>query len=144
MKLTMTSRQLRGVYNALQVLANRFLPDMKSDLKVAALLREISKYAEPLQSARNKVAPKIAEMEGVTVANSEKLTPIAQTLFMAKLNEAYSCFDDTEVEVEYTDRLRISQNDLPKERTGEKGWENGSMIGAIVADLGDLFEYPKE
>lgn len=144
MKSTVTIRELRGMYSALQILANRFLPSLPSDLKVARLVQEIGKYAEPYSTARNKVAPQLMDQAGLTPANMDKLPPLAQQMFVAKLNEGYSIFDDAKVDIEYTDRLILTSNDLPKERAGDKGWENGSAIGAIVADLGQLFEYPKE
>jgi hypothetical protein len=125
-------------------MGNRFLPSLPSDLKVAALLRIIAKENDASSTVRNKIPPRIMEQEGVSTQSIDKMPPLAQQMFVSKLNEAYTDFDSQTVELEFPDRLLITQNDLPKERAGDDGWKNGSMIGAIVADLNLLFEMPKE
>lgn len=143
MKETITRRELRGMYSALQILCNRFLPTIGSDLKVGELARLIGQIAEPQNAARNKIPLRLMEKEGLTIGELGKLPTLSQQMYMAMLSEMYTEYDEAKVELAVDDRLLVKQSDLPKEKAGEEGWKNGTMNGAIVADLGSLFVHPK-
>ena len=141
-KVKLTNRDLRGMFGALQILGNRHLPTIDADLKVGRLIRLLAPLAEPIGPARQRIAARLAEADAGH-GDVEKLSPLGQQLLGAAIAGAQADFDGQEVEVDLPP-WRITKADLPKEKTGDDGWRNGSQLGAIIADLGLLFEPPDE
>lgn len=132
---------LQRMHSALVILGNRFMPSTPADIRVANLLKAVSDQHETIEAARTKIARRIIDEVGGPIA-VDNLKSAAQQAVMLLIKEEQARFDAEKIEVVLPNK-RITQNDLPKERQGEDGWKNGSQLGAIIADLGILFEMPK-
>lgn len=140
----LTHREVTAMYGALQLLGNRFLPTINSDLRIGKLLQMVGPHAQPLAAGRVRASRDVIEHYG-GAEGIERLSAVAQQAVATEISMAQIEFDRLEIEIEgFEDWPKLTQNDLPKERAGENGWQNGSQIAALVADLGVLFEYPKE
>jgi hypothetical protein len=138
-----TRREVSRQYAALQILGNRFLPTLASDLKIGRLLAIIRPLAVPLVAERAKIAERImTEFGGATVIDNMKSA--AQQALMAKIQVEQEAYDSEYLNVDIPDRLLVTQDDLPKERSGDDGWQNASQRAALISDLGSLFLWPKE
>ena len=136
---------VRGMHTALSILGDRFMPNIKADIKVARLLVHFTPIVDPLNVERNKMATKTLEdaKQSKGTGDIDKLSNAAQQEVMALVVLAQQEWDNLPITLELPD-IKIDQNDLPKERTGDDGWKNGSSLGSIIAGLGELFEYPKD
>lgn len=134
-----THRTLRGMYAALELLANRRLPSLDADLKVARLLTLLGPVAEPARAARDKVALRVME-ETIGGLEPEKVPQPIVALSNTRTKVAIDEFDAEIIEIELPP-YRITKEDLPKDKAGDDGWKNGEAAAAIAADLGPLFRF---
>ena len=135
-QVEMTNKQLSQMYGALGILGNRQMNSRAADLKVARLIRAMAPDAESIIPLRVKIA-------GDALANIEDpegISPLVSQQIAAKTAALQSEFDLLEVTVDLPS-LRINEGDLPTTKKGDDGWQNGSQMGAIVADLGELFAF---
>ena len=131
-------RKLARTANALAILAGRSCPSLDADLKAGRLHRIFSDAVEGFDKARNSISMKL--LEGTAIKDLDKLTPLANERLAGQIAVAQAAFDETLVEFEWP-KWKIKKSDLPKEKTGDEGWKNGTAIGAITSGLGDLFDW---
>lgn len=143
--MKLSRRSLCKQFICLTELGNRFAPTLAADIKVSKLLSAVAKEWEPIAIERAKIGTfairNALEMHGVK--SLEELPESLQQLTIGEAKVAQDAWDAEEIEVTLPD-TRITQNDLPKEKSGENGWQNGNGLAALVAGLGELFEYPKD
>ena len=135
---TMTNSDLRVMYGALGILGNRSCATAMSDLKVGRLLNALAAIAHPIGTARQRVSDEFTNGK-----DPDKMSAPALQIMAAQMASAIAEFDAAEEEFEIP-TMRITPDDLPKEKPGDDGWKNGAQIGAISADLGVLFEWPDD
>ena len=136
--MTVSNRALRGMFGALGILGNRSMANTLADLKVGRLIHHLAPVCEPIGPARQRM---IAEFSNGR--DLESLTETAAQILAAQLTSELADFDADEIEVKMP-VIRIRQDDLPKEKPGDDGWKNAAQLGAIISDLGVLFEFPEE
>lgn len=132
--ITVTNRELARMTNALRILGNRRMANVGADLKVARLLKQLMPLAEPLENARRRITLDILdgkELSEVSSVETQRLT--------LKINEAQDALDHDTVEANLTLAWALKEADLPKEQSGDRGWENANGLGALIADLGVLY-----
>lgn len=141
------NRNLLEAHGALNILGNRYAPDVDSDLKIGRLLVIITELTVSIKTSKTKIPFRVLQDEfgNENITNLDSLPGMVKEFLKGKINVAYDEFDSQLVEeFEVPDKLILTRKDLPKDKTGDKGWENGSALGAIVAALGPLFDYGKE
>lgn len=124
-----------AIHSALAILGNRKMATINGDLRVARLLRLFTPEAELIKKAKNRI---IVEN---TSGDVGKLEQIERYKLQAILNDKANEFDSEMVDILLPENLRIKEEDLPKELSGDDGWKNANQLGAIVADLDCLFEF---
>ena len=136
-QLCVTNRQLRDINQGLTALASRTLPSIKSDLKVAKLLRKhIAGPYRDTEAAREGIIKRHPTPPDVL----EERAPAA--IQEARTNE-FNEFLDKSVDLgEIADGLLIDEDDLPKAMKGEQGEANRQGVGGIVSLLGPLYKEP--
>ena len=137
-EVEVSQHDLKGMFGALGILGNRFLPTMDSDIKVGRMAYMLAPAAEPLGPAKKKIMAAFGEEHDL-----EGLTETAASILAARMATLLDAEDQKIVKVQMP-MARITKADLPKEKTGDDGWKNGAQLGAIISDLGMLFEYPDE
>lgn len=141
-----THRGLNGWWQALSELGARFAPTISADIKTGRLLTPVKRAFEPIAHERARIANRMMQdaLDEHGVKTIEDLPKSVQRMLDNAIALAQQEWEQTEIEVELPEGLTITQNDLPKERSGEDGWKNGAGLGGIISELGDLFEKPKE
>jgi hypothetical protein len=129
-----TNKNLLNMFQALQELGTRFLPSLNSDVKVGRMTSFFEPSCSPIGPAKKKLLADFGEQN-----NLEELTETALSILVAKLEVEMNAYDAVTVKV-MLPRERITREDLPKERTGDDGWKNGTGLGALIANLGPLFQ----
>lgn len=135
MALSVTNRELREIHQALTALAGRTLPTIKSDLKVAKLLR--SHVAGPYRDSE-ATREGIVRRHPTPVDTEEAKTPPA--IQEARANEFNDHLDATVDLGDVPDALLIVEDDLPKALKGETGEANRQGVAGIVALLGPFYK----
>lgn len=138
---TLTRREAREVFNALRELGSRTLPNLTSDLKIAALQRSrFRPLVLDIEHAQNKLVREIPLPEDL---EAPKIPPAIQEARANKFNE-----EVLETEVEIRDvpvSLRLTSDDLPKSIKTGLAEENRAGLGNILAILPEwLYELPAE
>ena len=133
-----TNFRLLRKWNALSILGQRFLPSVDSDMKIAKLLQLHEALGKIVEVARNRISLDILEP-----LNLAKLSGLENERIQGMVFTAQAEFDKKEQDYEKP-KWVVTKADLPKEKSGDDGWINGSGLGKIISDLGDLFEHPKE
>lgn len=137
--LTVTNRDIRTMFSALSVLSARTLPSLKSDLKVAKLLREhIRGPFMDTETAREKLIAAMPAPEGAT----DEGLPAA--LKEARNNRFRDEVLAQTIPLDIPDRLLITEDDLPKAMKGEQGEANRSGLADILTGLGPLYVMPAD
>jgi len=137
-KIKITNFAMLRKWGALSILGQRFLPSVDSDMKISRLFSMHEAEGEIVKAGRNETSLRILEPLNLAKLSQLENEQIAGKVFMAQRE-----FDLKEQD--YTmPKWRVTKADLPKEKSGDDGWINGSGLGKIISDLGDLFEYPKE
>lgn len=141
-----THRGLNGWWQALSELGARFAPTLPADIKTGRLLTPVKLAFEPIAHERARIANRLMQekTEEFGVKTMEELPKSVQRMLENAIVLAQLEWEQQEIEVAIPEGIRITQNDLPKERTGDEGWKNGAGLGGIISELGDLFELPKE
>jgi hypothetical protein len=132
-----TNRDLWRMFNALRTLANRRMGNVGADLKVARMLGVLGPLAEPIGGVKQRAVKEALGSAG------KDTTGAALSLLNIRAAEAQEEIDAALVEVELPVRFALKEADLPKEMSGEAGWQNAAGLGALVADLGPLYVWPE-
>lgn len=137
----MNNKSVASLHTALSILGNRKMGTVKADVKIARMLNIVAPIAEPIQRARERITKDI-----LGEADAEKLTPAQIQKLNIAIKAALSEYDEQEAEGDFTlpKWFRLTEDELPKEQKGEKGWENASQLGAVISDLGTVFVFPAE
>ncbi|HXG72578.1 MAG TPA: hypothetical protein VNJ04_18395 [Gemmatimonadaceae bacterium] len=139
MNLTLTNKQVLAMSNALRLLGNRKMGSVTADLKVGRLIRLLAPHAEPIAETRQKIATFLIGDRDI-----EEMSAGESALMASKMVGMQATFDAMEIELDFPASLKLTQADLPKERTGDDGWKNATQLGAITADLVQLYDFPAE
>ncbi len=130
----LTYRQLSRMFNAIVMLGNRSMANVGADLKVARFIRALQPEAVALAKKRE-------ELRAPPAQEDKPALPAPAPEEIARLERALL---DERFEVALPLAFRLTEADLPKEKTGADGWKNADGLGAIVADLELLFDLSDE
>lgn len=136
-----TRREAREIFNALRTLGARTLPNLKADLKIAALQRtRFRPIVLDMDEAQNKLVREIPLPEDVEAQN------IPPSISEARGNRFNVEVLETEVEIkEIPVSLKITSDDLPKALKTGNAEENRQGVANILGVLPDwLYELPSE
>ena len=133
--LRMTNGSLQRMYAALAVLGNRRMASLAADLKVARLLRVLAPHVEPLETLKRGIVLDLA----AGLPKDAALSNTREQLLVMTIGARQAELDAETVEIDLPIVYALRETDLPKEMTGADGWKNSSQLGAIVADLGPLY-----
>lgn len=139
----MTNQRVQRMFAALTTMANRFLPSVAADIRVANLINKLEPISRPIAAGRARVANDIIAAHGGPEA-IERLGDMAQQAILIEIQVAQDGYDAEAADLDISSWKLVDQSMLPRERAGDDGWKNGANLGAIIADLGPLFEPPKE
>ena len=136
--MEVSNRTLVTMFTALLELGNRSMANTLADLKVGRLLHALAPTCEPIQPARQRIIARFSDGRDV-----EGMSESASQVHQALLNAELADYDGAVIEVAMP-TMRITQDDLPKEKPGDGGWKNAAQLGAITSGLDILFEFPEE
>lgn len=134
-----TKGHVLAMHGALGILGNRSMASVNADLRVGRMLAQVGPTAELYRKGKNRTT-----LDTIGDADLAKLSPIEQAALKAKIDVAHAGYDAEPAEDFTLPKGVLREADLPKEKTGDNGWQNANQLGALCADLGPLFEFPKE
>jgi hypothetical protein len=111
--MQLTNREIRRHYSALTRLAGKTLPSIKSDLKVAALIR---RYFGPAYQVTEDALSKA--LQGIPVPDWWHEPGIPETVAEQRTKAANEIAEGVQDLGEIPERLLLTEEDMPKERTG--------------------------
>lgn len=129
--LVLSYRRVAAIHSALKQLANRKLPSITVDLKVARRIDALRVEMDTYDKRRK-------ELIGAHTGEDDKLErPI-------ELQQKLDLLDAEMIEIP-APKSKITEADLPKSMKGDDGEKNAAGLGAIVADLApEFFDLPEE
>jgi len=134
-----TNGEILAQWRQLAILVQRALPSLDSDLRAGRMAHMYEAEGKLLEAIRNKIS-----LDTLADFDLKKLTMLEGEKINGSILAAQAKFDG-QVRVDWeVPKWRITRADLPKEKDGDSGWKNGAGVGAIVAGLGNLFEFPKD
>lgn len=137
---SITNHTIRAMHGALSVLGNRRMATANGDLKVGRMLRAVVAFAEPLQKARQRVVLDVLDGREI-----KDLSPLEVRRIEAEIMTKQAELDEQAAPDDFKlPSGQIETKDLPKEMSGDEGWQNATALGAITADLGPLFDFGEE
>jgi hypothetical protein len=134
--MQMKNSDLQRMFGALKILGNRRMANLGADLKVARMLRLLAPLAEPLEAKKSANALALYQEE---VPEGASLTPMQEQVLRLAIDASQRGVDDAMIDVALPIEFALKQADLPSAESGQDGWRNGAALGAVIADLGDLF-----
>jgi hypothetical protein len=137
--VTVTNRQLRVMYDALQVLGTKRMASQLADVRVGRLLQIVKPLAEPIGTTQRKHA-----QEEMDAAPPEQTEHKRQLMLMRIADKQRETDEAPAPPFTVFGGSILHQEDLPKEMSGLDGWKNAAGLGALLADLGPLFHWPTE
>ena len=132
-----TQGRVISMFHGLTGLAGRQNANRAADTKVARLLRIVDVHSQPLIDKRIKIAGDL--LEGIE--DPEGISDVVAQQLSARIAAAQTEFDATEITIDLPDTPRIVEDDLPKARKGENGWQNAAGVSAFVFGLGPLYDF---
>lgn len=120
--------KLINIYSALAILGRRKLPSLKSDLKIAKMIRLLQPQIELYEEFRKKIVANYTD-SGAGTDSTMRAEGELQNLLNQETDDVVSM------------KLRVLEEDLPLSLKGVEGESNSAGIGSIIADLGPLYEF---